>query len=199
MVDSYDITGNEEIDNYHLRDILMETGETNKIYAILLVFKATDYNDSNSDRSMANLLSKILISCQAVKVFVIMTHCDIMKQDPYPLALQKAKSIEERCNIKIPLENIIKFNNTSESLKSVINLIESSNTMEFIETKLPSSAVCYELSCLMGPPAYRKILQEMIANHDEVIRTTHKLSELVSKQLENVRPEVEGVIHCPIM
>jgi hypothetical protein len=121
---------------------------------MLLVFKATDYNDSDSDRSMANIFSKILLSFQAVKVFVIMTHCDIMKEDPYPKALQKAKLIEKRCNIKIPLENIILFNKTLESVYPVLDLIENSMPHEFIETTSPSSTTCDDLSRLMGPPAY---------------------------------------------
>jgi hypothetical protein len=42
-------------------------------------------------------------------------------------------------------------------------------------------------------------LRELIALHDEVISSTYQLSKLVSKQLEGVRPEVDGVIHCPVM
>jgi hypothetical protein len=46
MVDSYGLVGLEETDSGLLRNILIETGGATKIDAILLVFKATDYNDS---------------------------------------------------------------------------------------------------------------------------------------------------------
>jgi hypothetical protein len=47
-----------------------------------------------------------------VNVIVVMTHCDIVDFDASELASQKAKLIEERCKIKIPRQNIIKFTNT---------------------------------------------------------------------------------------
>ena len=46
MVDSFGLVGLEETDSGLLRNILIETGGATKIDAILLVFKATDYNDS---------------------------------------------------------------------------------------------------------------------------------------------------------
>jgi hypothetical protein len=112
LVDSYGIFGLEETDNGLFRNILIETGGATKIDAILLVFKATDYNDSYQDLSMARQLSKILTYCQVVNVFVVMTHCDIVDFDASELASQKAKLIEERCRIRIPDQNIIKFDNT---------------------------------------------------------------------------------------
>ena len=46
MVDSSGIVGLQETDSGLLRNILIETGGETKIDAIILVFKAFDYNDS---------------------------------------------------------------------------------------------------------------------------------------------------------
>jgi hypothetical protein len=46
MVDSYGLVGLEETDSGLLRNILIETDGATKIDAILLILKATDYNDS---------------------------------------------------------------------------------------------------------------------------------------------------------
>jgi hypothetical protein len=78
MVDLTGIFGLDKTDNDLMRRILRETDEAVKIDAILLVFKATDYNDSFADLSMARLLSYILSCFQVVNVFIVITHCDIV-------------------------------------------------------------------------------------------------------------------------
>ena len=93
MVDFTGIFGLNTLDNHLLQRILRETDGAVKIDAILLVFKATDYNDSFADLSMARLLSKILSCCKVANVFIVMTHCDIVKSDASELALAKANYI----------------------------------------------------------------------------------------------------------
>jgi hypothetical protein len=78
MVDLIGIFGLDKTDNDLIRRIFRETNEAVKIDAILLVFKATDYNDSFADLSMARLLSYILSCFQVVNVFIVITHCDIV-------------------------------------------------------------------------------------------------------------------------
>jgi hypothetical protein len=78
MVDLTGIFGLDKTDNDLMRRILRETDEAVKIDAILLVFKATDYNDSFADLSMARLLSYILSCFQVVNVFIVITHCDVV-------------------------------------------------------------------------------------------------------------------------
>ena len=78
MVDLIGIFGLDKTDNDLIRRTFRETNEAVKIDAILLVFKATDYNDSFADLSMARLLSYILSCFQVVNVFIVITHCDIV-------------------------------------------------------------------------------------------------------------------------
>lgn len=104
---------------------------------------------------MAKLLSTILTFWQVANIFLVITHCDKVDFDASEVALQKAILIEERCNIRILLQNIIMFTNTSESLYPLVDIIENTRPQEFIESTYSPFRYIDDVSRLMGPPAYR--------------------------------------------
>ena len=114
-----------------LADIKNNIGSKQNIDAALVVLKITDYRTSIQEMYAIKTISKMIDNSKSDDTFMILTHCDI--QDPSEELIKgKLASFAKYGPLAIQRENVIKFDNTTESLKQFISKLKPSS-MHFHE------------------------------------------------------------------
>jgi hypothetical protein len=101
------------------------------IDAALIVLKKYDYRDTIQELYAIRTITKMIANSKAEDTFIVVTHCD--KEKPSEEFITgKLNSFKEYGPLAIPPENVIKFDNTTESLSEFISKLKPSN-MHFHE------------------------------------------------------------------
>ena len=114
-----------------IENIMDSVGSKQWFDAALIVIRSTDYRLSVQEMIAIKAIAKLLIDHQPQNIFLIITHCDLQ----YPsddLVLGKVASFKKYGGLEIPIENVIKFDNTQKSLEPLIHKITPSD-MHFAE------------------------------------------------------------------
>ena len=112
-------------------DIKVSIGSKQHFDAALVVVKMTDYRATIQEVFAIKAISKLLVDYKPENIFMVVTHCDL-EDPPEELIKGKLQSFKETGGIEIPLENVVKFNNTEESLLPMLERIRPAN-MHFHE------------------------------------------------------------------
>ena len=91
---------------------------------VLLILKATDYRMSAELVCSARAIKKFIEHLKPENTFIVLTHCDLTKPD-LGYIRNKLRSIKTYTNLDIPIDNVVLFNKTSNSLEEFIaNMVE---------------------------------------------------------------------------
>lgn len=96
-------------------DIKVSIGSKQPIDAALIVLKLTDYRATPQEIISIKSASKFFANFEPKKIFLIITHCDLMKIEEEQV-LGKLESFKKWAKVDIPRQNAILFDNTPESL-----------------------------------------------------------------------------------
>ena len=85
----------------------------------LMVIKSTDFRMNVEQIMVAKAMKKFLENLQPKSTFLVITHCD--KKDPDAVFIKnKLESIKKYCGLEIPVENVVKFQNSADSLVAFV-------------------------------------------------------------------------------
>ena len=114
-----------------IEDIKKNITSKQKIDAALIVIKKYDYRDSVQELYAIKTITTMIANSKPEDTFIVVTHCD--KEKPSEQFITgKLDSFKEFGALAIPPENVIKFDNTTESLSEFVSKLKPSN-MHFHE------------------------------------------------------------------
>ena len=94
-----------------IQNIMQTVGSKQCFDAALIVVRSTDYRLSVQEMIAIKAIAKLLIDHKPQNIFLIITHCD--KQYPSDdLVMGKVASFKKYGDLDIPIDNVIKFDNT---------------------------------------------------------------------------------------
>ncbi|CDW72080.1 UNKNOWN [Stylonychia lemnae] len=111
-------------------DIKLKIGHSQAFDGALIVIKSTDYRISVQETMAIKATVKFFSNFSPKHVFLIITHCDI-ESPTDEFILEKLEMFKQYGPLDIPLENVVKFNNTAESLLPMLEKMENGN-MQFV-------------------------------------------------------------------
>lgn len=99
--------------------------------AALMVIKLFDYRASVQEVIALKAIKNFFDNFQPSQVFCVITHCDKERPDDKQVAM-KLESMKKWGGFEIPLENVIYYNNTPESLQPFVDKLKPGN-MQFAQ------------------------------------------------------------------
>ena len=117
-----------------LADVKSNIGPKEKLDAALVVLKMTDYRTSIQEMYAIKTISRMIDNSKPDNTFMILTHCDIDKPSE-KLISGKLNSFKKYGPLEIKPDNVIKFDNSTESLEDFVfkKLKKSDPDMHFHE------------------------------------------------------------------
>lgn len=112
-------------------DIKGSIGHQTTFDAALIVIKLFDYRATVQEVIALKAIKNFFANFSPHQVFCIVTHCDLQTPDD-AIITKKIESFKKWGGFEVPMENVIKFDNTPQSLEPLISKLSRGN-MTFVE------------------------------------------------------------------